>query len=36
VMQVLSKVLFSEERLLFAGWPFATHWWQSYLRSLLG
>lgn len=34
VMQVLSKVLLSEERLFFAGWPFATHWGQSYLRGL--
>jgi hypothetical protein len=29
-MQVLSKVLFTEERLLFAGWPLATHWCPSY------
>jgi hypothetical protein len=33
-MQVLSKVLLREERLLFAGWPLATHWCQSYFRSL--
>jgi hypothetical protein len=28
-MQVLSKVLFTEERLLFARWPLATHWCPS-------
>jgi hypothetical protein len=33
VTQVLIKALLSEERLLFAGWPFATHCCQSYLRS---
>jgi hypothetical protein len=27
-VQVLNKVLFGEECLLFAGWPFTTHWRQ--------
>jgi len=30
-MQVLSKVVFREERCLFAGWPFAAHWCQRCL-----
>ncbi|OBT39036.1 hypothetical protein VE00_10812 [Pseudogymnoascus sp. WSF 3629] len=32
VMQVLNKLLCGQERLLFARWPFTTHW--CYFRSL--
>jgi len=32
-MQMLSKLLFSEECLSFAGWPFTTHWCYGGLRE---
>jgi hypothetical protein len=33
-VQVLNKVLFGEECLLFAGRPFTTHWCQRCLRNI--